>query len=444
MGIIEIMNSKTQKEKYNSTLNDEIIPFPEFIDLLLLFTDDRLEVLAQYLFDSKEFLELDYYRLCYENGWADATANKFDALKDDAPPSYPTKDYLSDIIGYGCHIDDPFEYGWHVNNILNVEAIKLIGLDRKSFLSYRHAMTLNPKFIIHYPATIDELQKKIDQLTYDNELAQADLAIKDIEVAQAKRDLKNNTELMALGEYQKLLISYELFTPEQIVCLMINENPACISHDDRFLAHWDKVSTAIDAGTLTPINDKEQITAEQVKAWLAKGRLIYKGFNDNLPNDAGKTSSEPTAQISQFKELADAKARIEQQQREIEKLKEKAERAAMPANANSISNTDMQNIKKAAIKQFNRSLATVLTDLDYKGSLTKGDIVNFIIPHMENLAFVLADSNHEAASKLAVKYDTLYNNHLEGLKFKQGRQSNAEKNKVNIELLFKKQLPITE
>lgn len=110
----------------------------------------------------------------------------------------------------------------------------------------------------------------------------------------------------------------------------------------------------------------------------------------------------------------------------------------MPANANSISNTDMQNIKKAAIKQFNRSLATVLTDLDYKGSLTTGDIVNFIIPHMENLAFVLA------ASKLAVKYDTFYNNHLEGLKFKQGRQSNAEKNKVNIELLFKKQPPITE
>lgn len=444
MGILTDIKSDKQKKEYNRTLNNEIICFVEFIDLLVFFTDDDLELVAKYLLDSDEFLKLDYYRLCYENGWADAAANKFDNLKDDEPPSYPTKDYLNDIIGYGCHIDNPYDYGWHVNDILNVEAIKLTGLDRKSFLSYRHAMTLNPRFIIHYPATIDELQKKIDQLTYDNELAQADLSIKDIEVAQAKRALKNNTELIALGEYQKLLISYELFTPEQIVCLMIDDNPACISHDDRFLAHWDKVSTAIDAGTLTPINDREQIIAEQVKVWLAKGRLIYKGFNDNLPNDAGKISSEATAQVLQTKELADAKAIIEQQQREIEALKEKAERSVMPANANSISNTDMQNIKKVAIKQFNRSLATVLTDLDYKGSLTKGDIVNFIIPHMENLAFVLADSNHEAASKLAVKYDTLYNNHLEGLKFKQGRQSNAEKNKVNIELLFKKQSPITE
>lgn len=93
------------------------------------------------------------------------------------------------------------------------------------------------------------------------------------------------TEHQKLGEYQELLIRYELFTPEQIVCLMIDENPAFINQDDKFLAHLNKVNTAIDAGTLIPINDKQQIVAEQVKSWLAKSRFIYRDFNDNLLND---------------------------------------------------------------------------------------------------------------------------------------------------------------
>ena len=83
-----------------------------------------------------------------------------------------------------------------------------------------------------------------------------------------------------LGKYQRLLINYKLFTPDQIVCLMIDENPACISHDDKYHAHWDMVSNALDANQLTPINEKEQIKAEQVKTWLASCGFIYTGFNN--------------------------------------------------------------------------------------------------------------------------------------------------------------------
>ena len=71
-------------------------------------------------------------------------------------------------------------------------------------------------------------------------------------------------------------------------------------------------------------------------------------------------------------------------------------------------------------------------------------IANYIMPYMKELAFVLADEQQDKANNLAVTYDTLYDNHLTNLGFKQGRQSDDEKQKVNIDLLFKKQLPITE
>ena len=139
---------------------------------------------------------------------------------------------------------------------------------------------------------------------------------------------------------------------------------------------------------------------------------------------------------------------IEQQlvdaQNQIEHLEKQLARADKPADSATSSNIDMQNVKKAAIKQFNRSLATVLIELDYRNNLRKGDIAEYIVPYMKELAFVLADEDKKKADNLTVSYDTLYNTHLKNLDFKKGRQSNDDKNKVNIDLLFKKQLPVTE
>ncbi len=137
------------------------------------------------------------------------------------------------------------------------------------------------------------------------------------------------------------------------------------------------------------------------------------------------------------------------EQADIEKAKlieqlSKAELTDKPANSVTHSNTDIQNIKKAAIRQFNRSIAVALIDLDYQSNLRKGDIVNFIMPHMKELAYVLADEQADKAKVLTVKYKTIYDTHLQGLEFKQGTQTTKERERVNIELLFKKQLPVTE
>lgn len=182
--------------------------------------------------------------------------------------------------------------------------------------------------------------------------------------------------------------------------------------------------------------------SEQVQVYISSKRTD----EPNKPTATG-TFGNPTVAydepetIEQFREaLAAANAKVG----ELESQLEKADIANNQADNVPHSNTDMQNVKKAAIKYFNRSLAAVLIELDYKEKLRKGDIANYIMPHMKQLAFALADEDISKANNLTVTYSTLYDTHLQDLNFKKGRQSNVDKNKTNIDLLFKKQLPVTE
>ena len=325
-----------------------------------------------------------------------------------------------------------------------------------------------------------------------------------------------------LGKYQKELINYDVFTPSQIACLILDYPPESSSTNSDFISCFFNIDNAINAGELTTFGLENHIAVHQVKGWLARNNYIYKGFNDNIPADPIAltkylTNELQSAQIkigglntevehgelykrldkehSNDKQLAEAQATIKQITNDYEKALARIEakdqsadsfmmgsptvaydepetieqfREALaaanakivdldsqltqdiatlgdnPANSVPHSNTDMQNVKKVAIKQFNRSLATALIDLDYKGSLRKGDIVSFIIPYMEKLAFVLADENVDKAKLLVVKSETIYKTHLQGLKFKQGTQKNKDRERENIDLLFKKQLSVTE
>lgn len=186
--------------------------------------------------------------------------------------------------------------------------------------------------------------------------------------------------------------------------------------------------------------------------------------NEQLINDFRDQITQLTAENHNLNfRLSTARNTYEQHRNEIKALTEKNEQVASekaelieqlnrveaesvdkPTDSATHSNTDIQNIKKAAIRQFNRSLAVALIDLDYQSNLRKGDIVNFIIPHMKELAYVLADEQTDKAKVLTVKYKTIYDTHLQGLEFKQGTQTTKERERVNIDLLFKKQLPVTE
>ena len=242
-----------------------------------------------------------------------------------------------------------------------------------------------------------------------------------------------------------------------------------VDYDDVFL-FYDKPQGLKEAEKLK----LKHIEAEEIR--FSKRQLdsyIASLANNNTSQDATpvQNSSELLAKLEKLQvenedlnsRLSTARNTYKQHRNEIKELKEKNEKAdsekaelieqlnrvkaeliSKPADAVIHSNTDIQNIKKVAIRQFNRSLAIALTDLDYQNNLRKGDIVNFIIPHMKELAYVLADEQADKAKVLMVKYKTIYDNHLQGLEFKQGTQTKKERERVNIDLLFKKQLPVTE
>lgn len=173
------------------------------------------------------------------------------------------------------------------------------------------------------------------------------------------------------------------------------------------------------------------------QTYIYEEMYFYKIEVKNFFNLEHQTSYEGLAQ-----QLIEAKIKIEHLKTQLTQAE--AELTNKPTDSATHSNTDIQNIKKAAIRQFNRSLAIALVDLDYQSNLRKGDIVNFIIPHMKKLAYVLADEQTDKAKVLTVKYKTIYDTHLQGLEFKQGTQTRKERERVNIDLLFKKQLPVTE
>ena len=101
-----------------------------------------------------------------------------------------------------------------------------------------------------------------------------------------------------LGRYQRELMNLPSYSPEQIISLMTNDDPTRINRDEKYQAYWDMVSTALDANELTPINEKQEIRAEQVKAWLAKCGFIYKNFNDDLTIEQSVQNEEPQKRIA--------------------------------------------------------------------------------------------------------------------------------------------------
>ena len=117
---------------------------------------------------------------------------------------------------------------------------------------------------------------------------------------------KDNTPHTNLGKYQKELITYDVFTPIQIACLILNYPPESSSTDREFISCFLNIDAAINAGELTISNRENHINSQQVKVWLARNNYVYKDFNDNIPAD-------PIAQVRQLTtQLADAQATIKQ------------------------------------------------------------------------------------------------------------------------------------
>lgn len=116
-----------------------------------------------------------------------------------------------------------------------------------------------------------------------------------IEPAKPLKEIKQDVEL---GEHQKSLIAYDAFTPDQIICLIINYDPSYVVRDAKYLSYWNLVNDAVDANQLLPFDQQMNIPAEQVKTWLASNGYVYKGFNDKTPIEQSETIRKLTEQLA--------------------------------------------------------------------------------------------------------------------------------------------------
>ena len=86
-------------------------------------------------------------------------------------------------------------------------------------------------------------------------------------------------DYLNLGSYQRKLINCGSYSPEEIICLMTNEDPDHINHDDKYLVYWDIIKAALESNELIPLKDSQNIEADQVKKWLKNKSLFYQKSN---------------------------------------------------------------------------------------------------------------------------------------------------------------------
>lgn len=116
-------------------------------------------------------------------------------------------------------------------------------------------------------------------------------------------------DYLNLGSYQRKLINRGTYSPEEIICLMTNEDPDHINHDDKYLVYWDIIKAALESNELTTLKDSQNIEADQVKKWLKNKGLFYQKSNSDLPltqaaqvNELQKRIDELEKELNIFKE----------------------------------------------------------------------------------------------------------------------------------------------
>lgn len=175
-----------------------------------------------------------------------------------------------------------------------------------------------------------------------------------------------------LGANQKVLITYALFTPDQLVCLIINENPEFIKQDVEYLTHFRMVDIALESKELVPLEGTQNIPAQQVKVWLARNNYIYKDFNDNIPTD-------PVMQVRQLTEqLTDAQATIQQITNDYEKALVRIEAKEQSNASFMMGSPTVAYDEPETIEQFREALAAAnakIIDLDSQLTQAKAELV---------------------------------------------------------------------
>lgn len=156
---------------------------------------------------------------------------------------------------------------------------------------------------------------------------------------------------------------------------------------------------------------------------------------DNLFNQQPQADNSELVQQLQAT-IASQAEQIAELQKQIEQHVSKHTQSDTPLDNEPINNIELNNIKKSVIATHNNLLAKAIKSLDYRNLLNKEDIAKFITPYMQEMAISLTTGNTAKATALYTKIDTIKENHLKGIEFKQGSPTKQDKERQTIELLF--------
>lgn len=188
MGIIYEVIKKAEEDFYSWDTEEDnyFVSFYLFIELLELYTDDRKELIIDYLINDDEFLKLNFYQLGFktldkngveideesidENTGIDSIKSldhtltyikySYDAYEYDDPQCFPTEDYLSLVLEN--NVNDSFDdMYWKVEDILKLNCIIDIGLDATLFNEHREAMSSNARTILNYIRERKEFKERL-------------------------------------------------------------------------------------------------------------------------------------------------------------------------------------------------------------------------------------------------------------------------------------------
>lgn len=86
-----------------------------------------------------------------------------------------------------------------------------------------------------------------------------------------------------LGEYQRYLVDLDLFTPNEIACLVLDLNPKKgHSKNLEYNQIMRMIETSIKAGNLELFNDEGVIAVQEVKRYLGDKNYKFESFNAGL------------------------------------------------------------------------------------------------------------------------------------------------------------------
>ncbi|MGE6795534.1 hypothetical protein [Psychrobacter okhotskensis] len=193
-------NFNKEEEEYTSAHEDyNLISFCDFISLLELHTDDDSKMVCEYLINEDKFLKLDIYthdmtNASVDQGFEGFIGHKYDAyheydgFKFNEELEYPTEDFLEAFMLENGTRDYDDYYFWNIDDLLDLDCIADIGLNKDAFQLCISAMNGNARIVLELTKQNKELMASLNELHSNAENNEVSNLLNESEAKEIKID----------------------------------------------------------------------------------------------------------------------------------------------------------------------------------------------------------------------------------------------------------------